>query len=458
MSDVSRPDTGQTSGRKAGRKDLLNGAAPQPLSWERRIAEARKHKADALAKTARSAAPADAPPPPPVVALGEVDTETVPASSEPPAWMITDAEPPVAPAAAPEEPAVAPPVAAAAAAAPRRSRWLDRGAAVFTIAVLAALYFTGQFDPAPQIATVTPPAAVTPAPAEPEAAPAPEVAAALPQTRPLARPEAAPAEGAATQAALVLPDTATGSLSDTATAPAAAPATAPATAPAATAEPALPIVAAPEPATASPAPEQTLAAETPSAIATLTAPADAPEVAPDAPEALAALAAPETALPTAPEATAPGAALNSAAPVIAAIPPAARPWDPRGRDLAAAQNLRIILTTSSAMSATQRAGFEAAIESFGFSIGTAQTAGFRISENQVRFFHPEDINAAGALADAVGARVRDFTSFRPAPPPGTLEIYLNAEGLAPLQPASAGEALDRLRDRLAEAIRRGDHL
>ncbi|MEM1066540.1 MAG: hypothetical protein AAGJ74_13655 [Pseudomonadota bacterium] len=429
MSEINGPGTGKTSGQDTP----LNGAAPKPMSWELRIAEARRHKAEALAKSAR--VPSDTAPPPPVVAMGEVDTETVPAGSEPPQWMITDAPAPTAPAVDAEP--VAP--TAAAASKPRRSRWLDRGAAVFTIGVLATLYLTGQFDPAPQIATVTPPAAVAPAPsappAEPEAAPTQEVAAVVPQTRPLARPEAAQTGGGTTAAALVFPDSATGSLSDSAVEPEVA-----ATTPAPLAGPA------------------TNAADTPSAITTLTAPAAqlaAPEATLEAPAAedLAALAAPgQSALPAAPETAQPEAALP------AAIPPAARPWDTRGGDLATAQDLRIILTTSSAMSANQRAGFQAAIESFGFTISTAQEAGFRISENQVRFFHPEDINAAGALADAVGARVRDFTTFRPAPPPGTLEIYLNAEGLAPLQPASAGEALDRLRDRLAEAIARGDHL
>jgi hypothetical protein len=53
-----------------------------------------------------------------------------------------------------------------------------------------------------------------------------------------------------------------------------------------------------------------------------------------------------------------------------------------------------------------------------------------IRQTQVRYYHPEDAAAADLVAAAVGGPARDFTDFRPQPPAGTVEVWLEGE-LAP---------------------------
>ena len=64
----------------------------------------------------------------------------------------------------------------------------------------------------------------------------------------------------------------------------------------------------------------------------------------------------------------------------------------------------------------------------GFEIADIQPAGFTISRTNVRYFHAKDAQAARALAGAIGGQLRDFTSFKPPPDPGVIEIWLKGEG------------------------------
>jgi len=50
---------------------------------------------------------------------------------------------------------------------------------------------------------------------------------------------------------------------------------------------------------------------------------------------------------------------------------------------------------------------------------------FRVKQDQVRFFRPEDRSAARLVGEATGAAVRDFTDYRPRPPSGTMELWLS---------------------------------
>ncbi|SIO15300.1 hypothetical protein SAMN05444722_0628 [Rhodovulum sp. ES.010] len=67
----------------------------------------------------------------------------------------------------------------------------------------------------------------------------------------------------------------------------------------------------------------------------------------------------------------------------------------------------------------------ASLEKTGLSLKTPEGVPFRVSEDQVRVFWPEDRDAALMLADRIGARLRDFTEYRPRPPSGTIEVWLS---------------------------------
>jgi hypothetical protein len=108
----------------------------------------------------------------------------------------------------------------------------------------------------------------------------------------------------------------------------------------------------------------------------------------------------------------------------------------------------------------------ALIEDVGIGEGRVGRVGFRVSETHLRFYHREDAAAAAALGEVIGTEVRDFTSFRPSPPEGTLEIFLAGEGASPPPRAAAPtrarpqppDEMTRMRDRIVNRLRRGEHL
>jgi hypothetical protein len=66
----------------------------------------------------------------------------------------------------------------------------------------------------------------------------------------------------------------------------------------------------------------------------------------------------------------------------------------------------------------------------GHELSALTLVDLKISERNIRFFHEEDRGEAARLAEAYDARLRDFTSFRPSPAQGTVEIWLAGEGLS----------------------------
>ncbi|OYX42334.1 MAG: hypothetical protein B7Z02_12395 [Rhodobacterales bacterium 32-67-9] len=103
----------------------------------------------------------------------------------------------------------------------------------------------------------------------------------------------------------------------------------------------------------------------------------------------------------------------------------------------------------------------------GVPVGEPSRVGFTISESNVRYFHAADAEAAAAIATEVGARLRDFTSFDPAPPAGTIEVWLAGKGGAASAPArkstkrtrsTGNPQLLNLRNRILQQLRNGDHL
>ncbi|MEL7345891.1 MAG: hypothetical protein AAFN59_13725, partial [Pseudomonadota bacterium] len=78
----------------------------------------------------------------------------------------------------------------------------------------------------------------------------------------------------------------------------------------------------------------------------------------------------------------------------------------------------------------------------GFDIGAAQRIDIRITQDQVRYFHASSAEAAAVLAETIGARLRDFTGFRPSPEQGTIEVWLRGDP-APAQVARAPASTPR---------------
>jgi len=68
-----------------------------------------------------------------------------------------------------------------------------------------------------------------------------------------------------------------------------------------------------------------------------------------------------------------------------------------------------------------------AAEGFDLPVVTVARVGYRISENQVRYYDSGTAAAAARLATTIGGVARDFTGSAADPPPGTLEVYLAGE-------------------------------
>lgn len=65
-----------------------------------------------------------------------------------------------------------------------------------------------------------------------------------------------------------------------------------------------------------------------------------------------------------------------------------------------------------------------ALGSLGHDVSKIVPVNLAISQSNVRFFHEADRTGAEALAAKVGAVARDFTSFRPSPSEGVVELWL----------------------------------
>ncbi len=78
----------------------------------------------------------------------------------------------------------------------------------------------------------------------------------------------------------------------------------------------------------------------------------------------------------------------------------------------------------------------AMLEAAGFKAEEPGSVGFRVSATHVRHYHPSDRARAEDVAVAVGGGLRDFTDFRPLPPPGTIELWLAGEPRAAPAPVA----------------------
>jgi hypothetical protein len=78
-----------------------------------------------------------------------------------------------------------------------------------------------------------------------------------------------------------------------------------------------------------------------------------------------------------------------------------------------------------------------AVAALGYTRREPAPVSITIRQTQVRFYHPEDAEAAQLVAETVGGPARDFTAFRPSPPEGTIEVWIEGEAPPPPQPVRA---------------------
>lgn len=116
----------------------------------------------------------------------------------------------------------------------------------------------------------------------------------------------------------------------------------------------------------------------------------------------------------------------SFAPPLALAPPReARldlPLPPQEPAVALSQAVFLQAPTGVAENAV--AGARDAVERAGFTVAQTLRVRLPISRSNVRYFHPEDAAAAIRLAGEIDAIARDFTSYRPLPMEGTIEVWL----------------------------------
>ncbi|MBV1902833.1 MAG: hypothetical protein KUG58_04275 [Marinosulfonomonas sp.] len=129
------------------------------------------------------------------------------------------------------------------------------------------------------------------------------------------------------------------------------------------------------------------------------------------------------------------------------------------------RSYNILLSAPASLSDRRLNAYTTALDKTGLAVGQANRVTFRVTANHVRFFHPDDREAARQLANSISGDLRDFTNYSPAPELGTIEIWLagdNAPSRSADSPRSApptsNPALNALRNRLLQSLRRGDHL
>jgi hypothetical protein len=232
-------------------------------------------------------------------------------------------------------------------------------------------------------------------------------------------------------------------------------------------------------------------APAPASVATGPAPAGIDQRAPEAPPSVAGRTAPSRPLaalaPPALSAARPGLGLPLV-PVALPVPqsrgisaPTAVQPEPDARPRAAlapptpppavpaipgAESLAVWLAVPQTVPEAEAEEVAGLLREIGVRESEVTRVGFRVSSSHVRFYRPADAAAAAALGELIGAETRDMTAFRPLPPDGTLEIFLAGESTAPAVRAAAPnrvrqrapDELTRMRDRIVNRLRRGEHL
>lgn len=73
----------------------------------------------------------------------------------------------------------------------------------------------------------------------------------------------------------------------------------------------------------------------------------------------------------------------------------------------------------------------ASLTQAGYRVTETAAVDAAITKTQVRFYHAADADAAAALAKKIDGPARDFTTFDPLPPAGTIEVWIAAKAPPP---------------------------
>lgn len=126
-------------------------------------------------------------------------------------------------------------------------------------------------------------------------------------------------------------------------------------------------------------------------------------------------------------------------------------------------NLRILVRAPAGLPDNTVESLQEKLTTSGAAISDLKRVTFNVSQSHARFFSPENKEAAQRIAAAIGGQARDFTSFSPAPPQGTIEIYL--AGRSNVRSTRTSRATTRrqteaeiLRNRVIRRLRLGEIL
>jgi len=129
----------------------------------------------------------------------------------------------------------------------------------------------------------------------------------------------------------------------------------------------------------------------------------------------------------------------------------------------AVENYSVIVHAPRSLPRRSLGEFVESLQATGYAIGSPRRVNFKIRDSNVRYFFAADAEAARELAAVVGGSARDFTSYRPSPPPGTIEVWLAgpevrraARRVAPRAAPAEDAEIILLRDRLVDILRSGD--
>ena len=86
-------------------------------------------------------------------------------------------------------------------------------------------------------------------------------------------------------------------------------------------------------------------------------------------------------------------------------------------------DVQLRLYQTPAASADWISDLRAGLQSAGFAAPDPRAVQVGPNGSEVRFYHTEDAEAAAAIGAATGVRVRDFSTYRPSPATGTMEIW-----------------------------------
>lgn len=111
------------------------------------------------------------------------------------------------------------------------------------------------------------------------------------------------------------------------------------------------------------------------------------------------------------------------------------------------RDLRVVVNAPQTVTEVRLSSVVDALQSGGVS-PDPRRVNLTIRRANVRYFHPEDSEAAALIAIAVGADLRDFTDFEPKPEDALIEVWLSGREVG-----SRREDTDPL-DQLSQELRR----